>query len=73
MMRMTSSPPPRLSSRRRSRGSSGSSSSSDEPEPDSDMQRAFQLAAQRSAALEDYRLLMQVSWCGRVGSSREAE
>ncbi len=37
------------------------------------MQRAFQLAAQRSAALEDYRLLMQVSWCGRVGSSREAE
>lgn len=44
--------------------SGGGSSSSDEPDPDSDLQRAFQLAAQRSAALEDYRLLMQVRRSG---------
>ena len=51
--------------------SGGGSSSSDEPDPDSDMQRAFQLAAQRSAALEDYRLLMQVRSSGaRAGRGR---
>lgn len=59
---------PRSSSRQRlaacrAAGPSSGGSSSDELEPDADLQRAFQLAAQRSAALEDYRLLMQVSGC----------
>ena len=45
--------------RRAGRAAAAAAAGGDEPAPDVDMQQAFQLAAQRSAALEDYRLLMQ--------------